>query len=286
MKNSIRNSLSSKYQRFVKRGLSGITSSSRVLPDFIIIGTVRSGSTSLYYNICEHPSVLPAAYDEIGFFDSNYHLGVNWYRSMFPTKKEMQKIEKNTGYAITGEDTPFYIWNSEAAERIYKDITNSKIIAIFRNPIDRAFSNYNVGKRAGTSPEFVGITEKLSFEDAIDKEIEFMKENSLQKSIEQRGSYLSKGHYAEQLKIWLKIFPKKQIHILSTEDMQKNPESTISEIFQFLDISDYIIKNPQKQKYFKYPEMKKDTREKLIDYYKPLNDQFFKIIGKKFNWDN
>ena len=286
MKNSIRNSLSSKYQRFVKRGLSGITSSSRVLPDFIIIGTVRSGSTSLYYNICEHPSVLPAAYDEIGFFDSNYHLGVNWYRSMFPTKKEMQKIEKNTGYAITGEDTPFYIWNSEAAERIYKDITNSKIIAIFRNPIDRAFSNYNVGKRAGTSPEFVGITEKLSFEDAIDKEIEFMKENSLQKSIEQRGSYLSKGHYAEQLKIWLKIFPKKQIHILSTEDMQKNPESTISEIFQFLDISDYIIKNPQKQKYFKYPEMKKDTREKLIDYYKPLNDQFFKMIGKKFNWDN
>jgi len=286
MKNSIRNSLSSKYQRFVKRGLSGITSSSRVLPDFIIIGTVRSGSTSLYYNICEHPSVLPAAYDEIGFYDSNYHLGVNWYRSMFPTKKEMQKIEKNTGHAITGEDTPFYIWNSEAAERIYKDITNSKIIAIFRNPIDRAFSNYNVGKRAGTSPEFVGITEKLSFEDAIDKEIEFMKENSLQKSIERRGSYLSKGHYAEQLKIWLKIFPKKQIHILSTEDMQKNPESTISEIFQFLDISDYIIKNPQKQKYFKYPEMKKDTREKLIDYYKPLNEQFFKIIGKKFNWDN
>ena len=79
----IRNSVRSSYHRFVKRGVAGITASSRVLPDFIMVGTVRSGSTSLYYNICEHPSVIPAAYDEIGFFDSNFHLGINWYKSMF-----------------------------------------------------------------------------------------------------------------------------------------------------------------------------------------------------------
>ncbi len=80
MDKTIRSSLSSKYQRFVKRGISGITASNRVLPNFIIVGTVRSGTTSLYYNICAHPSVLAAAYDEIVFFDSNYHLGIDWYR--------------------------------------------------------------------------------------------------------------------------------------------------------------------------------------------------------------
>ena len=88
MDEKLRKSLSSRYQRFVKRGVAGITASSRVLPDFIIAGTVRSGTTSLYYNICEHPSVLSADYDEIGYFDSNYHLGINWYRSMFPTIKK------------------------------------------------------------------------------------------------------------------------------------------------------------------------------------------------------
>ena len=98
--NTVRNSLSSSYHRFFKRGLSGITSSSRVLPNFIIIGTVRSASTSLYYNICEHPSVLEAAYDEIGFFDSNFHLGINWYRSMFPTQKEMKDVKEKTGFSI------------------------------------------------------------------------------------------------------------------------------------------------------------------------------------------
>ena len=110
MEKNIRNSLSSKYHRFVKRGVSGITASSRVLPDFIIVGTVRSGTTSLYYNICEHPSVLPAAYDEIGFFDSNYNLGIEWYRSMFPKQKEMEEVRKSTDFSITGEDTPFYFW--------------------------------------------------------------------------------------------------------------------------------------------------------------------------------
>ena len=140
----MRNSLSASYHRFVKRGLSGIRASARVLPDFIISGTVRSGTTSLYYNICEHPSVLPAAYDEIGFFDSNYHLGTNWYRSMFPTEKEMKRVKKETNFAITGEDTPFYFWKKEAVERIFQDIPNSKIIIIFRNPVDRAYSNYNL----------------------------------------------------------------------------------------------------------------------------------------------
>ena len=69
MGKTIRNSLSSKYQRFVKRGISGITASNRVLPDFIIIGTVRSGTTSLYYNICEQNAVY-----WMGYFDALIHL--------------------------------------------------------------------------------------------------------------------------------------------------------------------------------------------------------------------
>ena len=90
MKDNIKNIYRKFYYQFLKRNYSAVTSSLRVLPDFIIFGSVRSGSTSLYYDICEHPSVIPAAYDEIGFFDSNYHLGINWYRSMFPKKNRYE----------------------------------------------------------------------------------------------------------------------------------------------------------------------------------------------------
>ena len=275
--NTIRDSLSSSYHRFVKRGLSGITASSRVLPDFIISGTVRSGTTSLYYNICEHPSVLPADYDEIGFFDSNYHLGINWYRSMFPTEKEMERVKKETNFAITGEDTPFYFWKKEAAERILKDIPNSKIIIIFRNPVDRAYSNYQLGIRKKT--------ETLSFEDAIDEEMNFLEKHSFRESVDRRRSYLSKGFYENQIKIWFNVFPREKIHIISTEDIQKNPEKTLLKIFQFLVIPNYTLKNPQKQKSSEYKKMDEKTRKILLDFYKPHNEKFFQIIQERFDWN-
>jgi hypothetical protein len=275
--NGIKNSLSSSYHRFVKRGLSGITASSRVLPDFIISGTVRSGTTSLYYNICEHPSVLPASYDEIGYFDSNYHLGINWYRSMFPTEKEMKQVKKETNFAITGEDTPFYFWKKEAAERIFEDIPNSKIIIIFRNPVDRAYSNYNLGIRKKT--------ESLSFEDAIDEEMNFLKTHSFRDAVDRRRSYLSKGLYENQIKIWFDNFPREQIHILCTEDMKKNPKESLLKIFQFLGIPNYTLKNPQRQKSAEYKKMEDETREKLLAFYKPYNQKLFETIQEKFDWD-
>ncbi len=277
MTNSLRKSLGSRYHRFVKRGISGITASSRVLPDFIIGGTVRSGSTSLYYNICEHPSVLEASYDEIGFFDSNYHLGIEWYRSMFPKQKEMNEIRKSTGFAITGEDTPFYFWKKEAIERISEMIPDIKIISIFRNPVDRAFSNYNLGIRLKT--------EELSFEESIEEELNYIKRNGFRNAVDRKRSYISKGIYEKQIKFWFEIFPKEQIHILSTEDMHKNPEKELQKIFKFLEIPEYTIKNPQKQKSAKYEKMNEKTRERLLNYYQPFNEKFFKIINQKFDWD-
>ena len=274
---NIRKSISRTYHRFFKRGISGITASSRVLPNFIIIGTVRSGSTSLYYNICEHPSVLQAAYDEIGYFDSNYDLGINWYQSMFPTQNEMKKIERKAKFAITGEDTPFYFWKKEVVERIFETLPNVKLIVICRNPIDRAYSNYHLGVRYGS--------ENLSFEDSIEDEIKFMDNHTLRESLDRNRSYLSKGLYAKQLEHWRKIFPREQIHILSTEEMEQKPQETLIKIFKFLEIPEYTIKNPQKQKSAKYEKMDEKTRKRLLDYYQPFNEKFFKIINQRFNWE-
>ena len=277
-KRNLRGLVSSSYHTFVKRGVSGLGASSRVLPDFIIIGTVRSGTTSLYYNICEHPSVLSADYDEIGFFDSNYHLGINWYRSMFPTKKKMNYVKKKTGFAITGEDTPFYFWKKEAAERIFKLLPDVKIISIFRNPVDRAYSNYNLGNRLKT--------EELSFEDSIEDEIKYLEKHSFRESIDRRRSYLSKGIYENQIQSWLEVFPRKQIHILSTEDMEKDPRETLLKVFKFLDIPKYIITNPQKQKRSDYKKMNFKTRQRLLEYYQLHNERFFDIIKQRFDWDS
>ena len=270
------------YYQLYQRNFYALTGPIRSLPDFIIIGTARSGTTSLYYNICQHPCVLPAAYDELGFFDSNYHLGLNWYRSLFPTFFSKWIVKHNKKFAITGEDTPFYIWSPTVAKRILKILPNIKLIVLFRNPIDRAYSNYHLGLRAGS--------ENLSFEDAIEAELsslnnyEIKSKNKLEKYTTPR-SYIAKGFYAEQLKIWIKLFKKEQLLIISTENFESKPQETLDKIYDFLQIPKNHVINPEKHKVASYPKMKTETRRFLVDLYKKPNAELFGMIEQEFDWN-
>jgi len=270
------------YYGLIKRNLAYVTSSIRVLPNFIIVGAVRCGTTSLYYDICEHSSVLPAAYDEIGFFDSNYDLGINWYKSMFPTKFTRKKIESKTGLCITGEDTPFYFWDKKSIDRIKKEIPKIKLIILLRNPIDRAYSNYQLGVRSGS--------ESLSFEDAIKKEIELLEKNDdienddIEKFLRPR-SYIAKGLYYNQIKNWFKIFSKDQIIVLTTENLARNPHKTLEKVFNFLGLPNEQIENIQKRKVVNYQKMNNNTRQFLKKLYLPHNTKLFEFLEMKFDWN-
>ena len=270
------------YFQFFKRHIFGITGPIRSLPDFIIIGTVRSGTTSLYYNICQHQCVLTAAYDELGFFDSNYHLGLNWYRSLFPTLFSKWVVKQKTQFAITGEDTPFYIWNPLVAKRILKILPNIKLIVLFRNPVDRAYSNYHLAVREGS--------ENLSFEDAIQVELKNLDKinDNIKQDVNKYAiarSYIAKGFYADQLKIWLELFRFEQLIIISTEDLESNPQKTLDNIYDFLKIPKNHVLIPEKQKIASYPKIKDETRKFLIDLYKKSNAELFTMIGQTFDWD-
>ena len=97
---NLSSSLGTVYHKVVKRHVYSLTASLRALPNFIVIGAVRCGTTSLYQNICEHPCVLGAKQDEIGFFDSNYHLGVDWYKSITKIKSKKRLCDNRRRYAI------------------------------------------------------------------------------------------------------------------------------------------------------------------------------------------
>ena len=272
------------FWTLLKRHYYGFTSPIRVLPDFIIIGAMKSGTTSLYYNICQHQNVFEAAYDEIGFFDDNYELGLNWYRSMFPTifQKYISKLKHQK--FLTGEDTPFYFWKEDAVNRINKILPNVKLIIILRNPIDRAYSNYTDRINQGK--------ELNSFEEVIEREINLIKKNGEKNSksnqiidIIKEPAYLAKGIYVNQLELWIKKFPLNQFHILSTEEMANNPNKTLQKVFEFLEIPKENIKTPQKRKKKKYSPMNTKTRESLIEFYKPYNEKLFEEINQRFGWD-
>ena len=195
---------------------------------------------------------------------------------MFPTKKQMQLIQEKTNFCLTGEDTPFYFWNKDAIKRISKLIPNCKIIMIFRNPVDRAYSNYQLGKRENK--------DNLSFEKTIEIEKEIIN-NGLEKlNFSEPRTYLIKSLYSLQLKNWLTSFSKNQLYFLSTEQLSSKPNETMSGIFNFLELPQYTLLKFKKQKQAIYPEMNNSTRKDLLEFFKSHNKELFSLIGKDFLW--
>jgi len=268
----------------IKRHYYYLTSGSRVLPNFFVVGGVRCGTTSLYHYLGQHNCIKPAAYDELGYFDDNYHLGLNWYRSLFTTKDTQKKIELKHGKFLTYDVTPFYIYNPLVVDRISKFSPDVKIIASLRNPIDRAYSNFN------DRIQREGDTE-TTFEDIVNYEIEIIEKNNDSKddAFLVNTFYeldLGKGLYAKQLEYWFKKIPRQNIFIISSEDLQTNTEHTLSEIFEFLEIPIQKIEDVTRQNKIKYPKMDSSTREILNNFFKPYNEKLFSLLGKKFNWND
>ena len=253
-------------------------------PNFFVIGGVRCGTTSLYHYLGQHNCIKQAAYDELGYFDDNFHLGLNWYRSLFPTKFIRKKIESEYKKFLTYDVTPFYIYNPLVVDRIFKFSPNAKIIAALRNPIDRAYSNYN------NRMQDEGDT-KTTFEEIVYSEIEKIENNE---NNQENNAFLvdefyelllARGFYAKQLEFWFKKFPRKNILLISSEELAVNTDKTISEIFEFLEVPDQKINDLTKQNKIKYPKMKDSTREILINFFKPHNEKLFGMLGRRFNWN-
>ena len=270
----------------ISRRLKQLTGSIRTIPDFIIIGAQKAGTTSLYHYLTLHPEIFSAESKEIHFFNINYKLGLTWYRSKFPTNVE--KFSRKTLFRkkfLTGEASPYYINHPHVPRRIYETIRDVKIIAILRNPVDRAYSHFyfNIKQKL----------ESLSFEDALkaeesrlDGELEKMKLDPSYNSTNYRNySYLNRGIYVDQIKNWMSLFPKEQFLILRTEDLESQPTKVLKETFEFLDLPNFDIQDLDRKNVGKYKKMNEDTRKWLVEYFKPHNERLYKYLGRDFHWD-
>jgi len=272
--------------RPIYRIYCNIIGNRHVLPNFLIIGAAKGGTTSLYEYLVEHPGILPASGKEVYFFDKNFKMGKNWYRKFFPLKKIQTSISEKLGYnALTGEATPRYIHYPYCSKRVKQVIPSVKIIVMLRNPIDRAYSHYQM--------HYAGGTEALSFEEAIEEEPKRL-EGEYEKMVNDENyysikfykkSYITRGIYADQLERWFKYFPREQFHIIQTEEFSKNTDYEFQRLLKFLDLPEFIPNFEKKFKMRKYPKMKPETREKLVEFFKPHNERLYKLLGTDFGWD-
>lgn len=258
-----------------------MTSQYRSLPDFLIIGAQKSGTSSLFHYLSQHPHIVPCFGKEVHYFDGgifpekdNYINGVSWYRSNFPLRLNF--------YKLTGEATPMYLFHPYAAKRIYQLIPEVKLIAILRNPTERAISHYYHEKRSGK--------EKRRLIDALLEEDELLEKNFSDSNFRNyefyHHTYKSRGIYYKQLERYLKFFPRKQMLILSSEELLVNTETILRKVFEFLGVErDCKIKDlSQRNVGIKRGVIDQVVFKYLDSYFKPYNQKLFKLINRKFNW--
>ena len=202
----------SRVTRVVRRATSPL----RALPDFLIIGAQRAGSSSLFAYVCAHPSVAEPTHKEIHFFDNNWFRGLDWYRRYFPLRARM-------GGRITGEASPYYLFHPAAAGRVAETLPDVRLIAVLRDPVERAYSAYQLARRQGH--------ETLEFEEALAREVErlageeerILADPRYASVAHRRFSYRTRGLYAEQLERWYERFPREQLLVVRSEDLFAEP---------------------------------------------------------------
>lgn len=251
----------------------------RLLPDFIIIGGMKCGSTALYEYLVRHPHVRPSARKEVHYFDASYEKGIRWYRSFFPL------AALNRGH-ITGEATPSYLFHPAVPSRIARDVPRARLIAVLRNPVDRAFSHYQHAKRKGF--EDLDFAEAISCESERlgDAETRLAEEPNLRFPSYLAHSYRERGLYGKQLERYFGLFPRAQILVVQSESLMSNPQSELDRIFAFLDLPPATLPDVRPVNRGGYERSRTRTHEELAEFFHPHNERLFSLIGKRFDWND
>jgi hypothetical protein len=242
------------------------------LPDFILIGAQRAGTTSLWENIGRHPGVrLPAA-KELHYFDFNFHRGQRWYKAQF------RNCSTPEGSTRVGEASPYYLFHPTVPSRCSQVLPRVKLLAILRNPVDRAYSQYN--------HEIRNKQEWLSFEEAVDaephrldRELERITADDSYHSLEHiHHSYLARGRYVDQLQAWRKEFGPDQILLVCSEEFFRNPAEQYDRILRFLELPSVPLQFFSEKNKGKYSKMSARTREKLVEHFAPYNQRLYTFV--------
>jgi hypothetical protein len=190
--------------------------------DFLIAGTQKGGTTALRSYLQDHRSLCLAEEKETHFFDAEEHFG----RGEVDYGPLHAHFRPKPGQLL-GEATPITMYWADAPRRVWEYNPRMKMICVLRNPIERAFSHWNMERERGE--------ERLSFLDALKREAERYRTDPPRHH--RSHSYIDRGYYSEQIRRLWRFFPPAQTLFLSSEELLSRPQTTLDQVFDFLEVS-------------------------------------------------
>lgn len=238
------------------------------LVTFLGCGAQKSGTSALDNYLRQHPEICLPAKKEIHYFDNEYNFryhNVNYakYHSFF---------KMTQAHTIAGEVTPAYMYWDSAMKRIWEYNPEIKILILLRNPIQRAYSHWNMNRVKGA--------EQLSFLDAVSPRNERLRSKLPFQN--KKFAYLDRGHYTSQIRRIFRFFPREQVLIKRSSSLSHDPVGTLAEIFGFLGVEVISVKEeePIHEGVYDRP-MAEDEREFLVKYYRNEIKELENLLG----WD-
>jgi len=263
-----------RWRLWMRRSFGG----ERTLPDFACQGVIKSGTSDLCAYLFQHPCILPPLSKEIS------SLNPKEWRPYYPTVREKEQVEKEYGKALSGFFLPA-MNNLTLMDNYRAAKPDAKIILVLRNPVDRAYSQYKWdlfvhGKRLANFPYM------KTFSAYIDTALNFFPQMPMP-AFFVKVPLLQTGIYAKAVELWIERFGRENVYILKAEDFFQDIPSTMCDIHQFLDIPPIkpeihpiVNQNP-----IKPPPFEKETRSKLVEFYRPWNEKLYAVIGRDMEWE-
>jgi hypothetical protein len=253
------------------------TSAARPLPDFLILGAQKAGTTALYAYLRRHPSIAGPSWKEVSFFDRHWPRGVAWYRGNFPN------LARTRG-KLVGEASPSYLFHPLGPERVREVVPEARLVALVRNPVDRALSHYHHEVALGREP--------LPFEEALEAEEERLR-GEVERLVSEPSyfskewwshTYKARGRYAEQLERWLAVFPREQLLVVPSDDLSDDPAGTHARVLEFLGAPPHRLDAYPRVYERQYEAMDPATRERLAAEFEEPNRRLYKLLGRDLGW--
>ncbi len=263
----------------VRQRFRWATAGARPFPDVIIVGAQRAGTTSLLRYLDQHPQVRRSLKKEVHYFDVNHHRGERWYRGHFP------RVPAGAGLCVL-ESSPYYLFHPRAPERIARLLPDVKLIALLRDPVERALSHYFHEVRRGR--EELAPLEAFRAEAGrlAGEEEKLWADDRYVSRPHRRFSYQARGVYAPQLRRFEPWLRSGQLRVVQSEELYAQPAAVLADLFGFLGVDAA----------FRCPDLRprnvggnreavaSEVTEHLTRFFEPHNADLEDFLGRSFDW--
>ena len=224
------------YAGPVVRRVGKLTSRFRVPPSVLVVGTQRGGTTSLFRSLRQHPGFLgPTHRKGVHYFDVEYFRGPEWYLGHFPLRARVSIRERALSMPIVvGEASPYYMAHPLAARRIREQLPAVRVIALLRDPIERAYSAYSHEQARGYERRPFDVAIRSEPGEMAAEVARTLADTGYHSDALRHNAYLTRGHYVDQLERLEQELGREQILVLDSHRFFSEPEEQFERVLDFI----------------------------------------------------